>query len=360
MDVIQKARILSEAGNYDSCGPKSCAVKLENGLGGIYNAKSEHKDCRMFKTLISNSCSYDCAYCGNRAGCIKKPVKYEQDELIKLALHLRKTRAINGLFLSSGVGKNPDDSGREIIDTIKKLRTKFYFNGYIHLKILPGMSKDLIKEASLYADRLSINIETPTKSELNEYSTNKDFHNDLIKRQRWIKEVNPYAGQSTQMIISNTTTDKDVINMSEFQYTDIEAKRVYYSAFSPVKGTPLEGEKATDVFREKNLYRVDALQRIYGFKAKEFKTILDSEMLPREDPKLALAKNNFSGAVDVNESNYEELIRVPGIGTISAKRILESKQINSYLQLQRMGVRISIAKAFLNLNGKRQTRLLEF
>jgi len=361
MNIFTKANILSSAGHFDSCGPKMCEVNIKEGLGGIYHAKAEHESCKIFKTLMDNSCTFDCKYCQNT--CKKNKASFEPQELAKLFNHLHKTLDVNGLFISSGVAVNPDHATSKMIEAVKMVRKEYNFKGYVHFKVLPGVSKYLIEEASLYANRMSINVEAPNKSVLSEYSTCKDFKNDILKRQSWIKDIGLKSGQSTQVVLSRLSSDKDILKLMHYEYDYLKLKRVYYSAFSPVSGTALENEPAEPKVRESRLYNVDFLVRTYGYKYKEFLRIMDSDMLPRSDPKLELAKIAFDRPVDINESSYEELIRIPGIGPKTAKIILNKtrlEKISSFSQLDSLGVHIDRAKPFIEINGMRQANLGEF
>lgn len=362
MNTLDKAKILSSAGKYDSCGPKMCEVNVNKGLGSIYHAKAEHKTCRIFKTLMDNNCSFDCKYCQNSNHCTKKTkARYEPEEFASLFNYLNKNMDVNGLFISSAISKNPDKVTEDMIDAVSIVRKKYNFKGYVHFKVLPGTGKDMIKRASEISDRMSINIEAPNKSVMSELSNCKDYKNDLLKRQRWISKLNLMSGQTTQIIINDLATDKEMLKTIKIQYEEIRLKRVYYSAFSPVKGTPLENEKACDKKREARLYNIDFLSRTYNYKIKEFEDIMHDGMLPREDPKLALAKKNFDSPVDINEAEYDDLIRVPGIGPVTAKRILKRKKnINSYSELDKLGGFVKRAKPFINIRGKRQKMLCEF
>jgi predicted DNA-binding helix-hairpin-helix protein len=270
---------------------------------------------------------------------------------------------VNGLFLSSGVARDPDYETSRMIDAVKLVRQDFGFKGYIHFKVLPGVSRHLIVEASKYADRMSINVEAPNKSILSQYSTCKDFRNDILKRQSWIQSIHPKSGQSTQVVLSNISTDKDILKLMRYEYEYMALKRVYYSSFIPVPGTALENEPAEPKIRESRLYNVDFLIRLYGYKYKEFLQIMDDEMLPRTDPKLALAKFSFERPLDINESSYGDLIRIPGIGPKTASAILarcKNGKIDSYAQLDALGATVERAKPFISLNGMRQSSLGEF
>jgi len=360
MDVLEKAKILGKAGKYDSCGPKMCEVNVENSLGGVYHAKAEHKNCRIFKTLMNNECSFDCKYCANSGHKSKKNVKYEPKELAKVFMHLHRKLAVNGLFLSSGVAGDPDKVTEEMLKAVKLIRYHHNFKGYVHFKVLPGTSYELVRQASELSNRMSINIEAPSRDVLHELSSCKDYKIDIIKRQAWISKMGLRSGQATQMIVNRLSTDKDILKMVDWEYKALDLRRIYFSAFAPIKGTPLENEKPESLSRQNRLYNSDFLLREYDFKVKELKSIMDDGMLPREDPKLALAKANFEGALDINEASYEQLIRIPGIGPKTARRILYSKKISSYYDLHKLGGWVKRAKPFIEVNGKRQTRLIDF
>jgi len=358
MDILEKAKILTNSGEYDSCGPKACEVKVNSGLGGIYHAKAEHKTCRLFKTLMDNSCSFDCKYCANSISCKRKKAKYEPKELATIFDYLRKNLAVEGLFLTSAIGPDPDKTTEKMLEAVRILRFQYKFQGYVHFKILPGTSYSLVKQASELATRMSINIEAPNKSVLSELSSCKDYKIDILRRQAWISKL--HKNQTTQMIVNNLATDKDVLKMCDWEYEKLNLRRIYFSAFRPVKGTPLENEKPESLLRQNHLYNVDFLRRSYGFKLKEFDLIMEDGMLPNEDPKLALAKATFDSPLDINESSYSELIRIPGIGPKTAEKILNGNKIRKYENLHKLGGWVKRAKPFISVDGKRQKMLCEF
>jgi len=393
MEILEKAKILGEAGRYDSCGPKMCEVRVNSGLGGVYHAKAEHKTCRLFKTLMDNSCSYDCRYCSNASGCSKRKASYEPREVADVFSYLRKTVSVDGLFLSSAVSDEPDKVTEKMIETVKIIRHERGFRGYIHFKVIPGTSKDLIKQAAAMSNRMSVNIEAPSSQVLSELSSCKDYKNDLLRRQRWISKLGLSGGQSTQMIINDMSTDIDVLKTADRQYRTLRLRRVYFSAFAPVKGTPLESAQPGSPVRQNRLYNVDFLMRDYGYVLKEFLAVMDGGMLPREDPKLAMARKTFDRPVDINEASYDELIRIPGIGPGTASKILafrsggygsgedgesmmeheehreleekaadsgKRNMITSFAELKRFGGHAARARPFIEICGKRQKMLSEY
>ena len=357
---FNKVKTLSSAGTYDSCGPKMCEIKVEQGLGGIYSSKTSHETCKMFKTLMTNACIHDCKYCQNAKGCSKNAEAYTPEELASTFNYLHKKHDLTGLFLSSGVQKDADYSTEKMIEAVRLVRNQGY-NGYIHFKVLPGTSYELIKQASELSNRMSINIEAPRGDILKELSTNKDYKIDILRRQAWIKRMNLLSGQTTQVILNDMSNDKDVLKMMNWEYENIELKRMYFSSFSPIKGTPLENSKAESISRQNHLYNADFLVRDYGFKTKEFDNILIEGNLPNMDPKLALARNYFDKPVDINESSFEELLRIPGIGPKTAKFISDSKtKFTRFEDLRNIGVRVDSARPFIELDGKRQATLMEY
>ena len=365
MNLFEKAKILNESGMYDSCGPKACDVKIREGLGGVYHARSEHRDCKLFKTLMDNSCSFDCKYCSNAKGCSKKKASYTPQEVGTLFNYLVKSYGVHGLFLSSGVGKDPDTTTEKMIEAVKIIRFKHRFRGYIHFKVLPGTSQHLIKYASGFSNRMSINIEAPNKSIMSELSSCKDYKIDILRRQSWISKLNLNNGQSTQIIVNNISSDKEIIKMMKWEYDAFNLRRIYFSAFRPVPGTPMQNEKACADWRQNHLYNTEFLMRQYNYTPKDFSLIMENGMLPYEDPKMAIAKATFDSPLDINEASFEELIRVPGIGPRTAEKIIErtktqGKKITKYEQLHQMGGWIKRAKPFIEVDGKRQKMLCEF
>lgn len=352
---INKVRLLENV--YDVCGGSK-----KDGLGFIYDASTPRGKCPLYKTLISNKCSYDCKYCNNRASYNKQRSNFEPEELAKTFIHLQKTHKLEGLFLSSAVCKDPDKTTEKMLQAVRLVRNKYYYKGYIHFKILPGVSFELIKQASEYADRLSINIECPNKSRLTELSSNKEYKSDILRRQAWIKKLHP--NQTTQMVIGAADeTDFEVLKMMEWEYKNFNLRRIYYCAFRPLKHTPLENKAPESLLRQNRLYNVDFLIKKYNYNFKEFKEIMEDEMLPkRKDPKLALALHNLE-PIEINEAEYIDLIKVPGIGLKTAEKIIHvttNKKIKKKLELKQLGVILKRAEPFIKIDGSYQRKLSLF
>lgn len=369
MDVLQKVKILGEAANYDTvCGsPRSTGIGNKSLVDTIssfvHKSRSENYDCKILKVLQTNKCLHDCKYCTNRCGKQKNLTEFEPIELAKTFNHTLKTGLANALFLSSGVAQDADKTTEQMLKTVRLVRHKFRFQGYIHFKILPGTSKELVKQAAETCSRLSINIEAPSKSRLSEISSNKDFQIDIQKRQRWIKEFKPNWGQTTQLIVgSQNETDMEILKSADYELKEFELRRFYFSAFSPVKDTPFEDKKSASLLRENFLYRSEFLLRQYGFKLNEFFFDKNENLPLNKDPKLLMALNNDElFPLDINEAPYEELIRIPGIGPLSANRIIllqnSKKMIKNKRQLKEIRVRINSALPFIKLDGKIQLSL---
>jgi predicted DNA-binding helix-hairpin-helix protein len=357
MNLSDKARILSDAGKWDLCSPLHGS---QGGLipGSIYTTFAGGQQIQLFKTLMSNVCVFDCKYCQN-PHC-KKPVMFEPQELAQVFKELHDSGQVSGLFLSSGIFKDPAYTTENMIEAVKLIRQ--WFNGYIHFKVLPGTSKEHVKQASELANRLSINIEAPSKQRLDELSSVKDFKKDIIKQQEWIKEVHPKSGQTTQMIVgAGNETDLELLKTAEWEYEKMGLSRVYYSAFKPIPETPLEGQAATARTREHKLYSVDFMMRQYGIPLKDFKAILIDGNLPGGDPKINLALEKFGEPVDPLQADYEKLLRVPGIGPVRAQTITLMRELDIPLNQQNLKkIGIKRSEPFLRLEGHSQKKLEEY
>ena len=348
-------KIKSLDNNFDVCG----GSKKECGTEFIYDASSPRGKCPLFKPLMSNKCSYDCKYCINSKKTRQTNLSFEPQELAQTFVYLQKKHMLHGLFLSSAVDKDPNLATEKMIEAVSLIRNRYGYKGYIHFKILPGTNYDLIKQASDYADRLSINIECPSSSRLSEIASVKDYKIDILRRQAWIKHL--HNNQTTQLIVGAADeTDLEILKMADWEYRNFDLRRIYYSGFKLMMDIELKKGSAP-LTRQNRLYNVDFLMRDYSIKFKEIKEIMDNDMLPKQDPKFALAKLNYDGPVDINRAGYEQLLRVPGIGPRSAKRILaEQRKIKKYEDLHKLGVVIERAKPFIKVDGKWQKRLVEF
>ena len=381
--AMQKLRVLSGASKFDVCTSSASPRKASNDPQRI-GAPSDCGICHSFnprtgtcismlKTLYSNSCVHDCSYCPNStsAKCGKTKTQFEPEELARLFMQFYVRNYIEGLFLSSGVAGDSDLATEKIIDVARLLRIKFHFQGYMHLKVLPGVSRDHLSQLAEYADRVSLNLEAPSKSRLHELSSTKDFGIDIVRRLDWLRDLSErrvlQSGHTTQFVLGpSDESDLEYLKAVQTLYSKNSLRRAYYSAFEPVRGTGLEGNSKTPLVREHRLYEADWLLRVYGFSFSEVVSSLDeNNNLPlNQDVKTSFAQNHSDlFPVDVNSAAREELVRVPGIGLVTAERIVLARQqtpIASRLELKNMGVVLKRAEPFLEINGKRQMTLASF
>ncbi|MEI8216029.1 MAG: putative DNA modification/repair radical SAM protein [Eubacteriales bacterium] len=428
--IMEKLRILSDSAKYDvSCASSGTQRSNKGGMGnaagmGICHSWSADGRCiSLLKVLFTNRCCYDCQYCPNRSSANVERSGFEPEELAELVIEFYRRNYIEGLFLSSGVERSPDYTTERIIRALQILRIEKGFMGYIHAKVIPGTSKELVARLGLLADRLSVNIEMPTGKDLQMLAPQKKIE-DIIKPMHQIRDTildrkligkgspnfyetqyenqnegsyldgmqdassiygiakkdsfvqgngqlekarsNSYvekfapAGQSTQMIIGATPeNDRRIIKTSEGLYNMFKLKRVYYSAYIPVGNTQsglLPGAFSLPPLRRENrLYQADWLLRFYKFNADEIlddkNPFLDLDL----DPKIAWALRNIGRfPMEINRASYEELLRIPGVGMVSAQRIMRQRRIASikYDDLKKLGIVVKRAQYFMTISGK--------
>lgn len=379
METLQKLEILSSAAKYDvSCSSSgSSRMNTPGGIGnaakaGICHSFTEDGRCiSLLKVLFTNSCKYDCAYCINRRSNDIPRAAFTVKELVDITINFYRRNYIEGLFLSSGVVKSADYTMERLANVAKQLRLEHKFNGYIHLKAIPGASPELIHMAGLYADRLSVNIEIPSEPNLQLLAPEKDFQSvlnpmGLIKtgieqsrEERRIMRKAPIftpAGQSTQLIIGATPdTDRQILTLASGLYTQNSLKRVYYSGYNPTNlyDKRLPALAAPPLRRENRLYQADWLLRFYQFGVNEIVNDTNPDLDLEIDPKLGYAlRNPHLFPIDVNRADYHMLLRIPGVGVKSAKMILAARRfrrLNS-ANLQKIGVVMKRAQYFITCN----------
>ncbi|MFS2327536.1 putative DNA modification/repair radical SAM protein [Brucella sp. H1_1004] len=388
--LVQRLAILSDAAKYDASCASSGTVKRNSatsgGLGstegsGICHAYAPDGRCiSLLKILMTNFCIYDCAYCINRSSSNVERARFTAEEVVWLTLEFYRRNYIEGLFLSSGIIRSSDYTMEEMVRIARELRTTHNFRGYIHLKSIPEASPQLIDEAGLYADRLSINIELPTDDGISKYAPEKRPENirrsmgnlrmkieEMAEPSLQTKRQRRFApaGQSTQMIIgADAANDATILGTSARLYGSYGLKRVYYSAFSPIpdssKNLPLI---KPPLMREHRLYQADWLYRFYGFNISEITSVSSDGMLDLDiDPKLAWAlAHRQSFPVDVNRADREVLLRVPGFGTKTVNSILSSRRFK-LLRLEdigRFGISLKKVQAFILTEGWSPHRLID-
>jgi putative DNA modification/repair radical SAM protein len=356
LDTREKLAILADAAKYDASCASSGTQKRDSrggkGLGstesmGICHAYAPDGRCiSLLKILLTNSCIFDCHYCINRKSSNVRRARFTVEEVVQLTLSFYKRNYIEGLFLSSGIIRSPNYTMEQLVEVARQLREVHDFRGYIHLKTIPDADAELVRQAGLHADRVSINVELPTAEGLTRLAPEKDGARiegamlgmksaiedtaDASKKYRGAPRFAP-AGQSTQMIVgADAASDGEIVARASQLYDRFQLRRVYYSAFSPIPDAsavlPL---KRPPLMREHRLYQSDWLMRFYGFKPAEVAAAAGSDgMLPLDvDPKLAWAlKFRDSFPVDVNRAPREALLRVPGLGTKAVSRILQSRR----------------------------------
>lgn len=374
--VQEKLNILADAAKYDvSCSSSgSNRTNTNKGLGnasasGICHTYTEDGRCvSLLKILLTNYCIFDCAYCVTRKSNDIKRAAFKVQEVVDLTVNFYRRNYIEGLFLSSGIFKSADYTMERLVAVAKKLRLEENFNGYIHLKSIPGASDELMREAGLYADRLSVNIEIPTKKGLKLLAPDKnreDFIKPMIKvkneiiqyknEKKLIKSTPKYApgGQSTQMIVgASGENDMQIMYTSNYFYKNFNLKRVYYSGYVPISydtrlpqiGTPVP------MLRENRLYQTDWLLRFYGFNIEEILNEQHQHLDLDIDPKLGWAlRNMHEFPVDVNKADKHMLARIPGLGMKSVYKILKARRYRqlNWEHLKAIGVSLNRAQYFL-------------
>ncbi len=425
--ILEKIRILGENSKYDICastassrtdkypklfGDSEKLVGATARAGICHSYTTDGRCMSLFKTLYTNKCIYSCKYCFTRS--CKQRVSFTPEEYARTFMKLYSMNVVEGIFISSAVCRSADDTTEEMLEAVRLLRFKYHFQGYVHFKCLPGVSQHLLKEAISLSDRISVNTEASTKEYLAEIAEQKDFKNDILTRQRWLKQirikhniealkimkdlkqdnklgfqekmikdrrVDGYkkfrwdgapilnSGQTTQFVVgaAENETDWDLLKRIDWQYKEIDLRRAYFSSFIPIKGTPFSNKNAAPLAREHRLYQSDWLLRIYHYKLKDLKEVLTEEgNLPRGDPKILFARHYFkeNELVDPNQARYQDLLRVPGIGPISAKRIINLRaqkfKFKSREDLKSIGVVLKRADPYIIINGRNQRTIENF
>lgn len=373
--IKEKLEILADAAKYDvSCSSSGSKRKnTKDGLGnatgmGICHTYTQDGRCvSLLKILLTNHCIFDCAYCVSRKSNDVKRAAFTVQEVVDLTINFYKRNYIEGLFLSSGIFKDVDYTMERLVRIAKKLRTEHKFNGYIHLKAIPGASDELIHEAGLYADRLSVNLEIPSEMSLKKVAPEKDYasaykpmnylsetiigHKEEKKVIKSTPNFTP-AGQSTQLVIGATPeNDKDILQLAGSLYQDQNLKRVYYSGYIPISDDErLPALREAPLRRENRLYQADWLLRFYGFKVDEIVDDENPHLDPELDPKMGYAlRHPQFFPIDVNTADYEWILRIPGVGVKSALKIVQARKFGRLRMehLKKIGVVWKRAKYFL-------------
>jgi len=380
MDLMDKLTILADSAKYDvSC--VSSGSSRKNTPGGIGNSVAcgichtftgDGRCVSLLKILMTNCCIYDCAYCVNRVSNDVPRTSFTPEEVAAITINFYRRNYIEGLFLSSAVVKSPDHTMEMIIRAVKLLREEYQFNGYIHIKAIPGADNALIEKAGHYVDRMSVNIELPTNDSLKLLAPQKkkeailgpmgfisgkiNERDDCRKKFKSSPDFIP-AGQSTQLIIGATPdNDLRILKLSEGLYKRYGMRRVFYSAYVPVSNHPaLPKAVKPPLLREHRIYQADWLLRFYGFKADELLDEAHSDFDIQLDPKCDWALRNLDYfPVEINKADYYVLLRVPGIGVRSAQRIIRARRMQKldFDDIKKMGVVLKRARYFITCKGK--------
>ena len=388
MDLLEKLTVLTDAAKYDAACTSS-GVRRGFQPGKIGNTTSSIAGCchsfsadgrciTLLKVLMTNSCVYDCRYCVNRRSNDTRRAAFTPKELAELTIQFYRRNYIEGLFLSSGVLRSPDYITEQMIEALRILREDYGFNGYIHAKAIPGTSPELVYRLGLLADRLSVNIELPSEQGLRSLAPDKS-RSAILRPMGLIRdqarqsksELTKYkhapafapAGQSTQLIVGATQdTDRHILHLTESLYAKYRLKRVFYSAYVPIVESSLLPSLDTKppLLREHRLYQADWLLRFYGFRAEELLDEQHPDFNPRIDPKCFWAichPEQFP--VEIMRAEYETLLRVPGIGPVSARRIVSARRVSHlrYEDLSRLGVVLKRAQFFITCGGRMRSGL---
>ncbi|MDR2648477.1 MAG: putative DNA modification/repair radical SAM protein [Clostridiales bacterium] len=379
MDLMEKLKILSAAAKYDvACtssgvnrGGARGSLGSASACGICHTFAADGRCVSLLKILMTNVCVYDCQYCANRRSNDLPRASFTPREIAELTINFYKRNYIEGLFLSSAVIRDASYTMEQIYETLKLVRHVYRFNGYIHIKAIPGADECLIRAAGLLADRVSVNIELPSEESLNRLAPDKTresilkpmnmLKNNIIQSREEVMLFHSAprfapAGQSTQMIVGATPeSDKKIITLTENLYKRYSLKRVFYSAYTPVSDNPLLPAAKPPLLREHRLYQADWLLRFYGFSADEILKNADDNLNPNLDPKCCWALNNLNMfPVEINTANKRTLLRVPGIGSRSADRILAARRVGllTFENLKKLGVVLKRARYFITCRGK--------
>lgn len=381
-NIFRKLKILSDAAKYDVSCVSSGVERKNRNTGGIGNASAagichtwsaDGRCISLLKILLTNDCIYDCSYCLNRVTNTTKRATFTPEEVAELTIQFYRRNYIEGLFLSSAVEKSPDNTMENIYKVLELLRYKYNFWGYVHVKVIPGASPMLVQKTGMLADRMSVNIELPTRESLRILAPQKKIENiirpmSLINNEitRTIEDKSHFSstprfvpgGQSTQMIIGATPdSDKTILNLSQNLYEKFNMKRVFFSAYIPVISSPMLPAVSTmpPLLREHRLYQADWLMRFYYFHSEELFTENNQNLDLEFDPKMMYALRNIDKfPIEINRASYEELLRIPGLGVTSAQRIIRERKNAelSYDSLKKMRTVLKRARYFITVKGK--------
>lgn len=382
MDAISTLNLLSEQMELEHAEESHgepvkpvCFTPKEQRAAFIHPAHLPNgKQIKLLKTLLSSACERDCYYCPFRAGRDFRRATFKPQEFAELFMKLHQSNAAEGIFLSSGIAAGGAVTQNKILDTAEILRNKLGFKGYLHLKIMPGAEKGQVERLMQLADRVSINLEAPNTERLTKLAPGKIFIEELFRPLRWVEEIRQtqpaykfwngrHPSTVTQFVAGGSDeTDLELLTTTDWLMKNVRIKRAYFSAFRPVRDTPMENKAAVDPLREHRLYQASFLLRDYGFDLEDMPFLQSGNLPLPTDPKMAWAQMNLTETpVEINRAGRRELLRVPGIGLKGADAIIQARR-NSKLRdvtsLHKLGIIVVRAVPFLLLDGRRPEKQL--
>lgn len=380
MDAFNSLKSLASQMDLEPSEEKGCPhshkTRSEKNPGFVHNAVLPNgKTIPLLKTLLTSACERDCHYCPFRAGRKFKRATLKPEELAKIFMSMHKAGIVKGLFLSSGIIGGGVHTQDRLIASAEILRKKLDFRGYLHLKIMPGAEEDQIERAMQLADRVSINLEAPNSNRLNTLAPQKQFEVELIESLRRIEKIRNSKPQNygwkgrwpsvaTQFVIGGAgESDLELLATTEYLYKHLNLRRAYYSPFRPVEDTPLENLMPTKLQRESRLYQSSFLIRDYGFAVEELPFGEDGNLPEHADPKLAWAEIHLRNhPIEINKADHNDLLHIPGIGPLGAKKILNTRTINRVSRLEdlrKIGLNPARIAPYILINGRRPNQQLQ-
>jgi predicted DNA-binding helix-hairpin-helix protein len=327
------------------------------------------KQIKLLKTLLSSACERDCFYCPFRAGRDFRRATFKPQEFAEMFMKMHQSSMAEGIFLSSGIAAGGANTQNRILDTAEILRNKLGFRGYLHLKIMPGAEKDQVRRLMQLADRVSINLEAPNKERLAKLAPNKNFFEELLRPLKWVEEIRQsqpaYKGWNgrwpstvTQFVAGGSDeSDLELLSTTDWLMKNVRIKRAYYSAFFPIRDTPMENKTAVNPVREHRLYQASFLLRDYGFDLEDMPFLQDGNLPLPTDPKLAWARQNLQEKpLEINKAERGDLLRIPGIGPKGVDAILQARRtskLRDLAALRKLGIVVTRVAPFVLLDGKR-------
>jgi predicted DNA-binding helix-hairpin-helix protein len=387
MNAIERLKLLSSQMHLEPAEDSRCPKlaepsppeKKRDALLISHGVLPNGKQIRLLKTLLTSVCERNCYYCPFRSGRDFRRATFKPEEMAHTFMALNRGGVAEGIFLSSGVVSGGINTQEKMIDTAEILRKRMGYQGYLHLKIMPGVERGQVLRAMQLADRVSINLEAPNTARLRELAPHKEFTEELLEPLRWMDEIRKtqprhwawkgyWPSSVTQFVVGGAgESDVELLNTSAYLYNKLHIKRAYFSAFTPLPETPLENHPPTSPKREFRLYQASFLLRDYGFSAEDMPFDENGNLPLNLDPKTAWAQNNLSETpLNINQASRQELLRIPGIGPKSAAAILSARRrgerirLHDLSDLHKIGVNAQRAAPYILLDGKRPTYQLRF